>query len=178
MESVTDRAVEMPGGTEPDLNLLTDWEVLQDRTRTRTARIVSVLVHVGLIVTLLLLPASVSAPVREAVVREITPLIAPLTDFTQRTPNQGKINKEFNVERQAPRPRVKIPAAPPPAPVTVPAGPIRKLAPPPEKKAAPTPAPNLPDAPKVEVAQQTPQVNVPHGPQLAPPPQLQAPEKP
>jgi len=112
METVTERPVEVPVEVDDDLHFLTDWEVLQDRQRTRTARIASVLVHVALILTLLFLPNSVTAPVREAVVRRITPLIEPLTDLTQNQPNRGKINKEFNVESQAPRPRVHIPAMP------------------------------------------------------------------
>ena len=180
METVTDRPVEMPGDTEPDLHLLTDWAVLQDDGRARTARAVSIALHVGVVLTWFLLPKSMTDPVKEAVVRHFTPLIEPLTDLTQPTPNQGKVNKEFNVESQAPRPRIRIPATPP-APVAPPAAPVRKLAPPPEKKAAPNPQPNLPDAPKVEVAQQTPQVNVPNTPQMAPPPpppQIQPVEKP
>src|SRR5207237_5392814 len=72
--------------------------------------------------------------------------------------------------------RVRIRATPPPAAVTSPAGPVRKLAPPPEKKAVPTPAPSLRDAPKVDAAQQAPQMNLP---QIAEaPPQLQTQEKP
>jgi TonB family protein len=174
METVIEHPVEM----DDDLHFLTDWEVLEDRTRTRNARLASVAIHIGVVVTWLLLPKSVTAPIQEAVVRQITPLIAPLTDLTQPTPNKGKIQKEFNVESQMPRPRVQVPASPPPAPIHAPAGPIRKLELPAEKKASPAPAPNLPDAPNVEVAQGTPQMNLPNGPQMAPPPQIQPQEKP
>jgi protein TonB len=175
METVTEHPVRV----DDDLHFLTDWEVLQDRTRTRGARIISVFVHIGLIVLLLTLPNSVTAPVKEAITRQITPLIEPLTELTQKAPNQGKVNKEFNVESSQARPSVHIPAAPPPAPQTAPAGPIRKLTPPPEKKAAPAPAPNLPDAPKVDAAQQAPQINMPQVAQAPPPPpQIQPQEKP
>ncbi len=172
METVTER----PAEPEDDLHFLTDWEVLQDRSRTRTARVLSVVLHVGLVITWLLLPNSGTAPIQQAVVRQITPLIAPLTELTQNVPNKGPIQKEFNVESQAPRPKVHIPPAPPPVPVHPPAAPIRQLVPPPEKKAAPTPAPNLPDAPKVEVTQQKPPVE--NAPQMAPPPQIQPQEQP
>jgi TonB family protein len=173
METVTSHPVAM----EPELHFLTDWESLQDRDKTRNARIASVLLHVGLVITLVSLPKSVTAPVTNAIARQITPLIAPFTELTQTAPNRGKVNKEFNVESQAPRPSLHVPAAPPPSPVTSPASPIRKMALPAERKVAPAPAPNLPDAPKVEAAQQqqTPQVNLPA---IAPPPQIQPQEKP
>jgi TonB family protein len=174
MESVT----EHPGEVDAGLHFLTDWESVQDRSKTRKAGVVSIILHVGLIVGLLSLPKSVTAPVTEAISRHITPLIAPLTDLTQTAPNRGKVNKEFNVESAAPRPKVHIQATPPPAPITAPAGPIRKLTPPPERKAAPTPAPNLPDAPKVDVAQNTPQAPPVNMPPVAPPPQIQPQEKP
>jgi TonB family protein len=174
MKSVTEEPVEVDG-----LHFLTDWESVQDRAKTRNAGIVSIALHVGLIVGLLSLPKSVTAPVTEAINRHITPLIAPLTDLTQTSPNRGKVNKEFNVESSAPRPKMHVTPTPPARPVTVPAGPIRKLTPPPaEKKAAPAPAPNLPDAPKVEVAQQAPQTPPVNVPQVAPPPQIQTQEKP
>jgi TonB family protein len=101
-----------------------------------------------------------------AVARQITPLIAPFTDLTQTAPNRGKVNKQFNVESVQPRPRLQVPRT----------APTRKLALPAEKKPVPAPAPNLPDAPKVEVAQQTPQMDLP--PVAAPPPQIQPQEKP
>ena len=53
-----------------DLHFLTDWESVQDRTKTRKAGVVSVLLHVGLIVLLLSLPKSVTAPVTEAIARQ------------------------------------------------------------------------------------------------------------
>jgi TonB family protein len=52
------------------------------------------------------------------------------------------------------------------------------MTPPPVAKAAPAPAPNLPDAPKVEVAQPTPQAPPVNMPAVAPPPQIQPQEKP
>jgi TonB family protein len=165
MESVTQHPVDV----DPEPHFLTDWESAQDLDKTRFARIASIVLHVALIITLLSLPKSVTEPVTKAIARQLTPLIAPLTELTQTAPNVGKVNKEFSVESEAPRPRVHIPAAPPPG---------RKLALPVEKKPAPAPAPApvLPDAPKVEMAQQTPQVNLP--PMAPPPPQIQPQEKP
>jgi TonB family protein len=164
METVTPHTAD----ADPEPHFLTDWESAQDLNKTRNARIISVLLHVALIVTLLSLPKSVTAPVTNAIARQITPLIAPFAELTQTAPNRGKVNKEFNVESVAPRPRVHIPSLPPPG---------RKLALPAEKKApAPaTSAPNLPDAPKVETAQQGP-VNLP--PAAPPPPQIQPQERP
>jgi len=175
METVTDSV-----RVEDDLHFLTDWEVLEDRTRTRSARIISVAVHVGVIALWLALPNSVTAPVKQAITRQITPLIEPLTQLTQTAPNRGKVNNEFDVDAAQARPRVKIPAAPPPAPRNAPAPPARKMVPPPEQKAAPAPAPNLPDAPKVDAAQQTAQLNMPPVAQAPapPPPQIQPQEKP
>ena len=165
MESVTQHPVDV----EPEPHFLTDWESAQDLQKTRFAGITSIVLHVGLIVTLLSLPKSVTEPVTKAISRQITPLIAPLTELTQTAPNIGKVNKEFSVESQPPRPRVHIPSVPPPG---------RKMALPVEKKAAsaPAPAPVLPDAPKVETAQQMPQTNLP--PVAPPPPQIQPQEKP
>jgi TonB family protein len=175
MESVTEHPVEV----DAELHFLTDWESVQDRSKTRKAGVFSIALHVGLIVGLFSLPKSVTAPLTEAITRQITPLIAPLTEFTQKGPNLDKVNKEFNVKSQAPRPRLHAPAAPPAAPVTVPAAPVRRLTPPPVSKPSAAPAPNLPDAPKVEVAAQAPQtppVNMP--PVAPPPPQIQQQEKP
>jgi TonB family protein len=177
MESLTEHPVEVDTG----LHFLTDWESVQDRSKTRKAGVVSVVLHVGMIVGLLSLPKSVTAPVTEAIRRQVTPLIAPLTELTQREPNRSKVNKEFNVEASTPRPGLHAPVTPPPAPVTTPAAPVRRMAPPPLAKPAPTPAPapNLPDAPKVEVAQQTPQAPPVNLPAVAPPPpQIQQQEKP
>ena len=44
---------EHPVRVDDDLHFLTDWESIQDRTRTRRAGIISVFVHIGLIVLLL-----------------------------------------------------------------------------------------------------------------------------
>src|SRR4051794_34273069 len=113
MESVTEHPVRV----DADLHFLTDWESVQDRTKTRNAAVVSVALHVGLIVLLLSLPKSVTAPLTNAIARQITPLIAPLTELTQTAPNRGKVNKEFNVESTPARPKVQVRATPPPAPV-------------------------------------------------------------
>ena len=135
MESVTVPLVKV----DADLHFLTDWESVQDRTKTRRAGVISVLLHVGLIVLLFSLPKSVTAPVTDAITRRLTPLIAPLTELTQTAPNRAKVNKEFNVESAPAQPRVRIRAAPPPA-----AGDIGRRACPPD--GAPTRKKGIPDA--------------------------------
>ena len=163
--------------SDVELNLLTEWGDSNSRTRTEKAAILSVVVHVAAILTLALLPASVyqSAPRPIAAMhRVITPLIDPLTELTQKAPNTGKVNKEFNAAEIEPRPRVHIPAPLPSTPKT--AAPRETVIPsmPAPKPAPPTP---LPEPPKVDLAKAPPKTDLPQMP--APPiPQIQTAEKP
>ena len=106
-----------------------------------------------------------------------TPVITPLyfpTELTQKSPNQGKISKELSVEAATPRPLLKSPSPPAPAPKKVPAA-----APPPQiQKAEPklviveppkmeAPAPPQPE----QLARLTSPVSPPPAP--AQPPKLQ-----
>ena len=45
--------------------------------------------------------------------RIITPLTDPLTEFTQKAPNKGKIAKELDIASLQPRPRIQTPKAAP-----------------------------------------------------------------
>ena len=129
------------------------------------------------ILTLALLPASLyqsaPRPASAAMHRVITPLIDPLTELTQKAPNTGKVNKEFNAAEIEPRPRVRIPAPCPPPPKPQPRAKPNPSMPAP-KPAPPTP---LPEPPKVDPAKAPPKTDLPQMP--APPiPQIQPVEKP
>jgi TonB family protein len=150
---------------DDDLHFLTQWTASGDRSRERKAGTVSLLVHIAAIVTVLLMPASVVTPLQE-VARHITPLTAPV-EPTQTAPNKGKINREFNAEEMAPRPRVQIPPSPPST--TRPAAPRPSLPNP-----APTPAParpqqSLPEPPKIDATLREPP-KFEAGSALTPPP--------
>jgi len=103
----------------------------------------------------------------------ITPLIDPLTELTQKAPNTGKVNKEFNAAEIEPRPRVRIPA---PLPSTPKPAAAREAVIPAMPAPKPAPATPLPEPPKVE-ANKEPKTDLPQMP--APPiPQIQPVEKP
>src|SRR5579871_6118145 len=159
--------VRTPLDDPPELHLLTTWE--QDRERARTARILSVAAHIAGIVALLLMPRSFMQTTPRHV-EQITPLIEPPTELTQKAPNKGPVAKEVSVEALQPRPRVQIPNAPPSTTRPRASNP----APP---QAAPAP---LPEPPQIASNQQIqPPRGLPAGPQTqAPPPQIQEQEKP
>src|ERR1035438_7113932 len=164
METLVRSSVEDPA----ELHLLTSWE--QDRGRVRKARLLSVAAHVAAIVALALMPHSLIQPRRR--VEQITPLIEPPTELTQKAPNKGPIAKEVTVEALQPRPRVQIPHSPPST--TRPAAPISR---PPQPPAAP-----IPEPPRIEAGNREPQPprGLPVGPPTiqAMPPQIQEQEKP
>ena len=158
------------------LHLLTEWAEPGRRERSRTAAVLSVLLHVSALTILLLLPKEAFQPPPEPV-RHITTLIEPLTTLTQKAPNTAKINKEFNAAEVQPRPRLQVPVTPPP--VLQPAAPRPvPLPPPPAPKPQSTP---LPEPPKLEAAAPI-KTDLPPLPGAAapppPPPQIQAEEKP
>lgn len=161
MEALVGSSVEDPA----ELHLLTSWE--QDRGRVREAGTLSVLAHVAAIVALLLMPRGVVSPPRHTET-QITPLIEPPTELTQRAPNKGPAAKEVTVEALQPRPRIQIPHSPPST--TRPAARI---------DSPPQPPPvALPEPPKIEAGNR--EVQSPHGLPPGPPtpPQIQAEEKP
>ena len=105
METLVRSSVEDPA----ELHLLTSWQ--QDRGRVREAGLLSVAAHVVAIVALILMPRSLMQPPRRP--EQITPLIEPPTELTQKAPNKGPIAKEVTVEALQPRPRIQVPNSPP-----------------------------------------------------------------
>lgn len=161
MEALVRSSVKDPA----ELHLLTSWE--QDRGRVREAGLLSVAAHAAAIVALILMPRSLMEPPRRAE-QQITPLIEPPTELTQKAPNKGPISKEVTVEALQPRPRIQIPNSPPST--------MRRearITSPPQ----PPPAP-LPEPPQIQSG------NAPRGLPVGPPsiqatpPQIQEQEKP
>jgi hypothetical protein len=154
METLVRSSVEDPA----ELHLLTSWE--QDRGRVREARLLSVAAHVAAIVALILMPRSLMQPPRR-VEPQITPLIEPPTELTQKAPNKGPIAKEVTVEALQPRPRIQIPNSPPST-----TRPQAKSSPP-----QPPPAP-LPEPPQIQAGNRAAQP--PRGLPVGPPSQAPA----
>jgi TonB family protein len=152
-----------------ELHLLTTWE--QDGRRVGRAGVLSVAAHVAAIIALILMPRSLISPPRQTE-SHITPLIEPPTELTQKAPNKGPIAKEVSVEALQPRPKIRMPQAPPST--TRPAARINAPPQPP-----PTP---LPEPPRIEAGTRVPQAprDLPVGPPVAQPiaPQIQEQEKP
>jgi len=162
--------VRSPAESTAELHFLTDWG--EDRSRVRSARMLSVIVHVLVIAALVLAPRSLVTPPRRVATR-ITPLIEPLTELTQKAPNKGKISKEISVEALRPRPRIQIPPSRPAT--TRPAMPKNI----PAQAPAPPPLPEPPHLDASRAAQSS--RGLPVGPptaQASPPPQIQPEEQP
>ncbi len=156
-----------------ELRLLTEWGGKDDRARWRRAGMVSIAVHVAGVAALMLMPRSWTAPVEHAMARHITPLIAPITEPTQTTPNKGPLSKEFEADSLAPRPRIHIPPSPPST--TRPAARFNA----PVAGPRPAPPPALAEPPALDNSG----LRAAQGPPVAPPvvqapPQIQAQEKP
>jgi TonB family protein len=136
-----------------------------------------VVFHVLVLAGLALVPPDYwYTPARRAepvIVRRVTPLTDPLTEFTQKRPNEGKLTKQIDVASLQPRERIQTPKSAPsttrqaarrPAPVPTPA--------------TPAPPAALPEPPKVEASnREPPRLDLPQA-QVQPPPQIQAVEKP
>jgi TonB family protein len=171
-------AVTSPADAE--LHLLTEWGDRNSRVRWREASIASVLVHIaGILVLMSLPPGFLDGPAARRAAPPIhhivTPLIDPPTEFTQKTPNKGKIAKELDVAALQPRERIRAPQSPPST--------TRPQASRPAPVPAVQPAPTLPEPPKLEAGnREAPKLDLP--PAAAPPPpqiqtpQIQAVEKP
>ena len=73
------------------------------------------LLHIAGIVLIVLLPSDfLSSPPEPVKARPlITPLVEPLTEFTQPTPTKGKITKEIDMAALQPRERIQMPKAAP-----------------------------------------------------------------
>ncbi len=136
--------------TAPELHLLIEHDPAYDWRRWRIAAIVSFIAHVVLIVTLLLMPESMTTlrVYESKAIPAVTPLYFP-TELTQKDPNKGKLSKELSVAAATPRPLLTSPA-PPPTPKKVPA------AVPPPQIVKPEPKLVIVEPPKIE-ATPTPQ---------------------
>lgn len=170
-------------GPRPDddqLQLLTEWGDAYTRPRHKRAGVLSVLVHVTVIAVILLLPSDFLVPPPEPPPPEkrviVTPLVEPLTEFTQKEPAKAKVSHEIDVASLQPRPKVQAPPGPPPAP--------RGNTPKPAAAMPPAPAPKtaaaaLPEPPKMEPTErEAPKLNLPPSPSQVPTPQIQTVEKP
>jgi TonB family protein len=162
-----------PPADDVELHLLTEWGDPSSRSRGRSAAVWSVAAHIVVIFLLTLVPAEVITTPERPVQLTVTPLIEPPV-LTQKSPNAGKVAKEF---RAASRPKLQLPEPPAPAP----AAPPKKLqqavvTPPAPKKQQPV---TLPDAPQVPAEpKETPKTELPVlTPNAPPPPQIQAEEK-
>src|ERR1035437_9917394 len=120
-----------PSPPDAEIHLLTEWGDPSDRPRGRRAAALSILFHVVVIGTVALAPAALWEPPRLADAPIVTPLVEPFTALTQKAPNKGKVNKDFDVAAVQPRPRIQIspgavqprtfnPSPPPPAPAPKP----------------------------------------------------------
>ncbi len=149
-----------------EIYLLTEWGDPSGRSRRRTAAILAILFHVAVVGLLAVLPASFLEPPHLTDTRILTPLVEPpLTELTQKAPNKGKVDKEFDVAAELARRRIQIP----PGGL---ANETRPFQPPP----APAPKPAaLPEPPKVESNAIKPDL-----PQIAqaPPPRIEPVEQP
>ena len=156
---------EAQAGIEKEIVLLPE----KPPSRFLQAGGISLGLHLLIVLALLRTPISIAprraeeAPPR----RSSTPLIAPRFELTQKAPNRGEVAKEMDLESLRPRPRFELPRAMP--------KPLAPPAPPGPKATAPAP---IPEPPKIEVAQRTAPVVVQSGIPEAPPPRIQAEEKP
>src|ERR1017187_10672324 len=104
-----------PPVDDAELHLLTEWGDPASRGRSGVAGVASVLVHVAGLLLILLLPSGfLSSPPEPAKVSPIvTPLVEPLTEFTQPTPTKGKVTKQIDMAALQPRPTIQMPRGAP-----------------------------------------------------------------
>jgi TonB family protein len=156
-----------PPQDDVELHLLTEWGDPASRGRHGVAGVASVLFHVAGLLLIVLLPSNfLSSPPEPAKVAPlITPLVEPLTEFTQPTPTKGKITKEIDMAALQPRPTIQMPRG---APSTTQPMAQRPAAIP----TPPQPAPAaLPEPPKVEaVVKEPPKIELPPTSSAVPPP--------
>ena len=147
-------------------HFLTEWGDPASRGRSGVAGVASVLVHIVGLALIVLLPSGfLSSPPEPAQARPIvTPLVEPLTEFTQPTPTKGKIAKEIDMAALQPRPTIQMPRA---APST-----SQPIAPRPAPiPSPPQPPPALPEPPKTETAaKEPPKIELPALNTVPPPP--------
>ncbi len=167
-----------------DPQFLLEWRHEGDQRRWFEAGIGSAIIHILLVFAAFyvasLPPTAVHPPApSEMARRSVTPLVAPkLTELTQTSPNKAAVSKEFNLGSLAPHQRESRISAPGAA-----AAPSRNTVKfnPPARVQAPIPSPVLAEAPTLDPSQIRPAMPPPQAlgtPQVAPPPQIQAEEKP
>jgi TonB family protein len=165
-------AIVGPRPADDQLNLLTEWGDSFTRPRQERAGVLSVVAHAALIVLLLVLPSDLLVPPPEPEPPRkheiVTPLVEPITEFTQKDATKGKVSHEIDVASLTPRPRIQAPQGPPPAPKGNTPKPMAALPPAPTPKAA-APAAALPEPPKIEVAE-APKLNLPPSSSTVTPP--------
>jgi len=150
---------------DDDLQFLTQWGDPSDRKRHQRAAAASLLINMAVVAAAVLAPAAVweSPEIAEKIV---TPLIAPLTAFTQKEPNKEKVDKEFDVAASQPRPRIQISPGQSPKPFN-----------PTPPAPAPVPKPiAVPEPPKVE--EKTPKTDLPQLAQTLAPPKIETVQQP
>jgi TonB family protein len=137
---------------QDELELLREWQIPGEDRRTLSAGAVSVMLHVLFFIVLLSLPQSAFRPPErpQRSRQQVTPLIAPPSQLTQKEPNRGKIGHEFDLETLLPRPavtpRVSAPSSTQPA--------ARRFAPPtPPPTPRVTPQAPLPAPPSIVAGQ-------------------------
>jgi TonB family protein len=150
-----------------ELHLLTEWGDPGSRGRSGIAGISSVLVHIAGLILIVLLPSDfLSSPPEPVKARPvITPLVEPLTEFTQPAPTKGKITREIDMAALEPRKSIQTPKA---APST-----SRPIAPRPAAIPTPPQPPPaaMPEPPKIEaVAKEPPKIELPPTNSAVPPP--------
>lgn len=122
----------------------------------------SLALHALVVGVLVVLSQGAPEPQESHSLRVAATLIAPPRELTQTAPNRGRIGREFSLENLVPRPPLRVPAAIPP---------MARAAQPPEPPVLRRP-PALREPPSVDAAK------APLSPGPAPPPQIQAEEKP
>jgi TonB family protein len=157
---------------DDELHLLTEWGDPAARGRTGKAGVISLVVHAVVILLLAVLPedfffSNPPPPERLPPRKIVTPLVEPLTEFTQPAPNKNKIAKAIDMASLEPRKPVRTPPGPPST--SRPAAPRPAVMPTPP--APPPPAASLPEPPKIEAAKESPKIDLPPtNSDIAPPP--------
>ena len=154
------------GPAETDLHLLTEWGDADGPARRRKALVATLAVHVGLILTLAVLPPSMPANVPLEAPKIVMPLIEPPSELTQKAPNRSKVSAEFELRPSAPRPRLNLPPGPPPSAHEQPRPAVIPQSPAPKQEAQIS----LPEPPKVDTGVNAPKVEVPQIGQAPMPP--------
>jgi TonB family protein len=125
------------------------------------------LFHIAGLALIVLLPSGFLSPPPEPAKAAplITPLVEPLTEFTQPAPNKGKIAKEIDMAALQPRPTIQMPRGAPSTTQPMAQRPAAIPTPPQPPPAA------LPEPPKIEAAvKEPPKIELPVLNSVAPPP--------